>query len=125
MTEEQDEPLDESDLHQDVADADRDKVEEPHGPMPATTPQEQRNDEEGQYREHGDNQHHSEHSDAEIHLPIDAALKRILAEHLAQLEREEKEGSVVAYRSDVIGIIARESSRVVLRDQLRERIALR
>ena len=119
MTQEQDEALDESNLHQNVSQPDRDEVEQAHRPrLLAAGPLRQGEDQKRQHGEQRDGQDHSQNGHAEIIFPVDALPQRFGMQDLSQLQSEEEERSIVGHRRHIVGIARRKVFRVVGLDQL-------
>src|SRR5581483_2840326 len=118
MPEEQNEALNESDLHQDVAEADGGEVEQPSDASWAgldvssgrSPVQDKRHD---QKREHSDERQHQQkeqHDHADVDAPIHAApgAAQDAAEHVAGADGEKEKWSVVGDGRDVVRVSREE-----------------
>src|SRR4029078_705636 len=105
MTQEQDEALDESDLHQNVSQPDGDEVEQSQRTrLLASSPPSQGKNQKQQHSQERDGQDHAKHGHAQVHFPVDPLHQRLRMQDLSKLQSEEEERSVVGHRRHVVRV---------------------
>src|SRR5215469_2169578 len=122
MSQEKNESLYKGNFDQNVAQANRDKVEERRWRFLARLgPQEQRDNEKREHCQDRNEQKHRQYCYPEIHLPIHS-LMRAGMEEPPQFQSEEKKRRIIGHRAHVVVIVGAEMVGIIAHDQLREGI---
>src|SRR5580692_3809744 len=123
MAEKQYKPLNEGNLHQNVAETNRHEIKNGNrrGSSPAAVEGERQNQKQANGNR-GDRQDEEQHENSEIHFPVNPGPQALLAENLAGLQREKEEGRIVVYRSNIVGIRCGKRVRIIARNQVGKRI---
>src|SRR5450432_4866904 len=99
MPQEQDEALNEGNLHHDVAKPDGYKIKQRQRRMPRLPAlQRQRKNQKQEHRDRRNPEHQQQNEYSQVYLPVNTLAHARLAQNLRRLQREKKERSVVRDR---------------------------
>src|SRR5882724_7273780 len=125
MSEKQHEALDESDLHQNVSQANSNEIKQANRTkLLVSSAHRQGSNQKSQHGHQRNGQNHSQDSDAKVDFPVHPLLQRARTQNLAEFQVEEEERSVVGDGGDVVGVASRKTMRIIKLDQLGKRMTV-